>query len=288
MSPVQKLLECSGVMIKDPVAVQEKLNVLRTDGMPSVQVIADFDMTLTTFMTNGKRGMSSHNTIESSGMLGAEHAAKATALVQKYYPIEIDHSIPLDRKAALMVEWWVGAHELLVEHGMRADYIPEMVHRANLAFRNGTLQLFQKLHMHDVPVLIFSAGVGDIIREALRQRLVELPNVHVISNFMTFDDRGFTTGFKGNLIHTFNKQDVVIKGTPFFETVKDRRNVILLGDGLGDLQMSKGMSPKTVLSVGFLNDRVEERKQAYLDAFDIVVLNDGPMDVVHAIVDAVC
>jgi hypothetical protein len=47
-----------------------------------------------------------------------------------------------------------------------------------------------------------------------------------------------------------------------------------MGDNLGDLHMADGLSSKEhILSVGFLNDKVEERIGQYLDGFDVVVLN---------------
>ncbi|KAF3842671.1 hypothetical protein F7725_001520 [Dissostichus mawsoni] len=38
-----------------------------------------------------------------------------------------------------------------------------------------------------VPLLIFSAGVGDVLEEVIRQNNVFHPNVHIISNYMDFD-----------------------------------------------------------------------------------------------------
>jgi cytosolic 5'-nucleotidase 3 len=40
-----------------------------------------------------------------------------------------------------------------------------------------------------VPVLIFSAGLADVIEEVLRQQAELPPNVHVVSNRMVFDNR---------------------------------------------------------------------------------------------------
>lgn len=54
-------------------------------------------------------------------------------------------------------------------------------------FREGHKVFFDHLAELQVPLLIFSAGVGDVLEEVIRQNDVFHPNVHVISNYMDFD-----------------------------------------------------------------------------------------------------
>lgn len=54
--------------------------------------------------------------------------------------------------------------------------------------REGYEQFFDRLHQHNVPVFIFSAGLGDVLEEIIRQAGVYHPNVKVVSNFMDFDE----------------------------------------------------------------------------------------------------
>lgn len=54
--------------------------------------------------------------------------------------------------------------------------------------REGFQLFFDHLHKHDVPLLIFSAGIGDILEEVIRQAGVFHPNVNVFSNYMDFDE----------------------------------------------------------------------------------------------------
>ena len=49
--------------------------------------------------------------------------------------------------------------------------------------------MFEELHAKDVPLLIFSAGVGDIIQEVLRQQYTIYNNMKIVSNFMDFNDK---------------------------------------------------------------------------------------------------
>ena len=48
--------------------------------------------------------------------------------------------------------------------------------------------MFDNLHACDIPLLIFSAGVGDIIREVIAQNSHMYPNMHVVSNDLDFDN----------------------------------------------------------------------------------------------------
>ena len=56
-------------------------------------------------------------------------------------------------------------------------------------FREGCNEVFALLNKHAVPLLIFSAGLGDIIEEVIRQRCTYYGNMKVVSNFMKFDQK---------------------------------------------------------------------------------------------------
>lgn len=55
-------------------------------------------------------------------------------------------------------------------------------------FRDGYKTFFNTLSQNSVPLFIFSAGVGDILEEIMRQRKVFHPNIHIVSNYMEFDE----------------------------------------------------------------------------------------------------
>ncbi|XP_034197628.1 7-methylguanosine phosphate-specific 5'-nucleotidase A-like isoform X2 [Prunus dulcis] len=71
-------------------------------------------------------------------------------------------------------------------------------------------------------------------------------------------------------------------------SVKTRRNVLLLGDHIGDLGMSDGLNYENRISAGFLNDNVENSLDSYRKTFDIVYLNDAPMWGVVKLVSQLC
>jgi len=65
-------------------------------------------------------------------------------------------------------------------------------------------------------------------------------------------------------------------------------NALVIGDGLGDANMSDGgASLEEVLKIGYLNDATEDGKAKYSEAFDIVVDGTQGLGPVRAIVDRV-
>lgn len=272
------------VCMKDPQRVQEILQSMVKAGSNTVQVISDFDMTLTRFAYNGKRCPTCHNILDNSKLISTDCREQLKQLLNTYYPIEIDSSRPVEEKLPLMVEWWTKAHDLLVEQKIKKDLLATVVRESDAMLRDGYQLLFDHLHEHSIPLLIFSAGIGDILEEVIRQAGVFHPNVKVFSNYMDFDESGVLRAFKGELIHIYNKREGALLNTGHFQELRTRPNVLLLGDSLGDLTMADGVQDmENILKIGFLNDKVEERKQSYLDSYDIVLIKDETLDVPNAV-----
>ena len=69
--------------------------------------------------------------------------------------------------------------------------------------------------------------------------------------------QGVLIGWKGENIHVFNKNSHAIENAEYFDTIKQRHNVILLGDSLGDLDIAEGLNThENLLTIGYLNHHV--------------------------------
>uniref|UniRef100_A0A8C7I9U5 5'-nucleotidase n=1 Tax=Oncorhynchus kisutch TaxID=8019 RepID=A0A8C7I9U5_ONCKI len=250
--------EKNTVHMRDPERVERIICDMIKGGASKLQVITDFDMTLSRFAVNGKRCPTCHNIIDNCKLVTEDCRTKLLELKNTYYPIEIDPHLTMEEKYPFMVEW------------------------------EGYEPFFDRLQQHNVPVFIFSAGLGDVLEEIIHQAGVYHPNVKVVSNFMDFDENGELKGFKGELIHVFNKHDGALRNTEYFKQVKDNCNIVLLGDSLGDLNMADGVpNVENILKIGFLNDKVEERLEKYLDSYDIVLVKDETLEVPNSILQKI-
>ncbi|KAF8786778.1 7-methylguanosine phosphate-specific 5'-nucleotidase-like isoform X2 [Argiope bruennichi] len=269
------------VHIKNRDRVEEIVSQLIKGSASKLQIISDFDHTISRVHQNGKQCSTTYGIFKQSSLTSEEYKKKSTGLYNHYHPIEVDPHLTKEEKEPYMIEWYTKSRNLMPSSGITKDCVSTMVQKSNIQLRDGCEVLFESLHKHDVPLLIFSAGVGDVLKEVLEQRDLMYPNIKIIANFMRFDEKNKLMGFKGDLIHTFNKNLSSIENKDYFNHLKSRNNVILLGDSLGDLDMAAGAEDvNVILKIGFLNFKTEENLPRYLDAFDIVLSDDQTMDVI--------
>ena len=101
--------------LKDSVILREKIRAILDDGKNHLQVLTDFDKTLTRyFVDGGAKGHSSFQVIEQSSMLGSAVVEQLKALHAKYYPIEMSPTLSSEEKTPLMIEWYKSSFELLL------------------------------------------------------------------------------------------------------------------------------------------------------------------------------
>ena len=275
------------ILIKDKKAFEQKLNKIKSDGKNNLHVIADFDKTLTKAIVKGQKTHTSIAQIREGNYLSEDYVKKSFALYDKYHPFEVNNKLSDEEKDRKMMEWWSSHLKLLVEEGMNRKVVDDIIKKKRILLRKCAEDFFKKLHEKNIPLLIFSAGIGDIIKGHLESEGLLYENIHIISNFFDYDKNGIVRGYKSKIIHAFNKDEFAIKGTKYFSMIKKRKNVILIGDSLGDIDMAKGIEHRVILKIGFLNKDIEKNKDVYERNYDALILNDGPMDFVVSILKEV-
>nr|CAB3264462.1 cytosolic 5'-nucleotidase 3-like [Phallusia mammillata] len=282
------ILTGPNVHIKDKTAVNEKIKALMKGGSKSLQVISDFDRTLSRHSYKGKVCPSCHGILESGLVMSESTRMELQELKTKYYSIEIDHNMTIKEKIPYMIEWYEKSHTIMLGANILKDHIADSVRESNVRLKDGCDEMFTLLNNHSVPLLIFSAGVGDILKEVISQKSTFHPNMKIVSNFMKFNEKGKMIGFLSDLIHVFNKNEGSLCHSQYFNDIRHRHNILLLGDSMGDLHMADGVEDvSTCLKIGYLNDKVDVLLDSFMDAWDIVLTDDQSMDVTNAILSLV-
>ena len=126
--------------------------------------------------------------------------------------------------------------------------------------------------------------------------LRELYNLVVISNTFSFDkvhnqDTGKIerriTDFNKNILTSVNKYEFVNETNKDLLAPMQRRNIIIMGDQLHDLELIDPKSYENVLSIGYINDLKRQDILQFMDHFDIVISQDGPLLPFNAVMDMI-
>ncbi|XP_055838229.1 7-methylguanosine phosphate-specific 5'-nucleotidase [Episyrphus balteatus] len=274
--------------MKDPLRVEKIINEFIVGGVNRLQVVSDFDYTITKQRTeDGSQVLSSFGILNACKSLPTSFVEESGKLYHKYRPIEIDPHIPVEEKVKYMVEWWRKTGDLLVGFPLSQDEIDTIAYDCKDKLRDHTHELFYSLNRLNVPVLVFSAGLGNSVVSVLKHSKVMYPNVKVISNFLQYKG-DMVNGFQEPMIHTYNKNETALEGTEYYDLVHSRDHIIVMGDSIGDAGMANGVpSSSQIIKIGFLFDHVEENLNKYMDAFDIVLIDDQTMDVPRAILEII-
>jgi len=269
---------------------QERLDFLlkqfKEGGKDKIHVLADFDRTLTKCFVGEEKITSLISILRKENLLNDDYSRTVQTLFDQYHPIEINPKIPFNEKKAQMAKWWRLHNNELIKHKLNKKNLEQVINSGKVQLREGTLEFLDLLKQQNIPLIIMSSsGLGTYTISrflAKKERLYE--NIHIISNTFEFDQAGNVIKFNEPVIHSLNKDETVVKDFPeIFEQIKNKKNVILLGDNLEDIGMIEGFDYDNLIKIGFLNENVEVNLPEFKKNFDAIILNDGEMGFVNKI-----
>ena len=246
-------------------------------GASNLHLLADFDRTLTYGTLNGVRTPSVIALLRDGKHLTPDYAVKAHALFDKYHAYEVDDSLSKEERKAYMQEWWDVHNQLLIDSGLSLKDYEDIVQSGKIKFREGIVGFLNLLHEKKVPLVIISAAAcGDAIKMYFKQMNCDFDNINYIVNRYQWGANGQAIATVKPTITVANKDEIMLGGFPnIFEKIKDRKNVILLGDGLDDPGMVEGFAYENLLKIGFLNPGFDSPQEAFQAAYDVVLEGDG-------------
>lgn len=307
------LLTRSNIKSKDLESVMKKLNSACEDGASKLCVMADFDFTITKrWINEGKTTCpSTYDVIKRSELIDKHCSDNMKALFLKYWPIETDPHMSVEEKTPFIVEWLGLEMKAMKEAGLTERKLALMMETHGLVPRDHFSKFCATISNAQVPFIVSTAGLADVVEGALRGWNLYTDNMAIIGNRFSWDpETGSLLGIKGEIVHTLNKEvsmknffaDPSSNDNATHNNNRDngsgenatfrhpRPNVILLGDSLGDARMTLDLDfAPNVIKIGFLNDAVPDSKlEAFLSTFDIVLINEDSVDVPLALVAAIC
>ncbi len=237
-------------------------------------VITDFDHTLTTPKSETSVGLIPH-------YIGGELFEKRTVIYNQYRPLELDYTLGKEEKAKVMKEWAQKSFKLLAEY-ITKESVDKAVETADIYLRKGAKEFLQEMNEKNIPVVVMSSGVGNIVKEFLRKEKCLFENMTITSNFFEFED-GKTKIDLDNIMATSNKE---YKKIP--EEIRNNLNTkskaLLFGDLIEDIKMMDEGKLQNTLTFAFLDENSDENLEKYRTCFDVVLTNESNFNDVNNII----
>ena len=229
------------ILIND--RIKELFNVSAND----LYILTDFDGTITKDSSD-----SSWASIFKNPNVTDEFVQECIRIFNYYHKYEIDESIPLEEKMVIMSEWYNKNIETLKKFGITEQTINYSANNENIMyFRDGAKEFLKEMNDRGIPIIVISAGVGNIMQQFLINNDCNFPNIYICSN----------------LIHPLNKNEISLP-THIQEKVANRNTIILLGNSISDINMTNDR--KKTYRIGFLDEKVEDRISAFHEHYDVV------------------
>lgn len=246
---------------------KEIINKLNNWPDDSIYVLSDFDRTLTSYDSK-----TSWSILYDYEKINKNFKETANNLYEYYRPIELNETMNKKLRNKKMQEWWIKVINLAIEYQVTPSIIKELTNNKNvMKFRAGAKKFLKNMYQRKIPLIIISAGLGNLIEEFLHKNNCYYNNIYIISNFLEFQNEK-VIGIKSNIIHSLNKNETSLP-TSIKEKLQNRPNIILLGDQIADIKMLSSTHQNKALKVGFLDYDSKENKEFYLTKFDIVCTN---------------
>ena len=217
-------------------------------------VVLDFDKTIT-----NKESLDSWMALLDFEIYGEECKKEIEELNDKYSPMELDYTLEEEVKRRYMVEWYQKSMDLLYKYQISYSNLVKALKKDTLNFRKGAKAFLQNLYQEKVPVIILSAGIGNVI--------------HIISNFLTFKEDKMQK-FTGSIIHSMNKKIGNTLPEELKEIIQQKQYAILCGDIIEDIQMIPKENWDKTITIGFLNKKINENLAFYNRHYDVVLTEE--------------
>lgn len=228
-------------------------------------VLLDFDKTLTS-----KESLDSWMAIIDFEIYGKACKKDIETLNAKYAPMESNYTLDYEVKEQYMIEWYQKSMDILYQYQLTYSNLIKALQKDKMELRDGAKEFLKNLQANKIPVIILSAGIGNVIEEFLKKQQCYYDNIYIISNFIEFREDKMQK-FTASILHSMNKKVEGRLPETIQNIIEKKQYIILCGNIVEDIQMISKQDLERTITIGFLNDPVQDNLSIYQQNYDIVL-----------------
>lgn len=230
-------------------------------------IIADFDHTITTIDSQNCWGI-----LSKIPNISPNYIKESRENHKYYFKIEQDDKVDYETKNQIMRKWYEEHVELLVKYKLKEKDLNQISQDKSIVLRKGVPEFLKFTNENNIPVIIISAGISNIIEGTLKKHGCLYENIYILSNIFRFKN-GQIKSLRNKIIHSLNKDKLEVP-PKIKDVLKEKDEVILIGDNVGDTLMCVKKNSKTI-KIGFLNYEDNNKLSYFQKHFDIIYDKDA-------------
>ena len=215
-------------------------------------------------------------------------------LCNKYMKYETDSSIDKSIREQKVHAFYSESLDVYINPKFTRDSIGKMLEKLKEKFelRKYTKEFFEFLIRLEIPIIIVSGGVKEVIIDLLKNVIPDFElycnqkKIVIISNELYFEEEKGCIGHSTDVIYAFNKSSFVKK--VFDQNFPDVENIFILGDHLNDYDSVQdlNLTQANIIGLGFFNiqpelignekkdEKIQKSIDEYKKNYDIVLIGD--------------
>ena len=295
----------NNISIKDIPNFTSKLNnlIISYKSNPrNIIFITDFDYTITKRYNYQKNStlFSSYRFYDESLIGGDQQKILdiQNQLCNEYMKYETDNTYDKKIREQKVHEFYSKSLDVYINPKFTRNSIGKMLEKFKEKYelRKYTKELFELLIKLDIPIVIVSGGVKEVIIDLLKtsinnfEKYLSEKKIVIIANELYFEEGKGCIGHSTNVIYAFNKSNFVK------ETIKNNfpqvKNVIVMGDHLNDFDSVQDLeiNKNDIIGIGFVNikpeilndetkkDIIKKNVEEYNNVYDVNLIGDNDFD----------
>lgn len=170
--------------------------------------------------------------------------------------------------------------DLLHEKNLDNQIIKEAVKRTELQLRDGAREFLTKMNAMNIPVIIISCSLKNVIKEYLEFNNCYYHNIYIYSNNYAIDGNGDNDIYQ---ITPCNKDKIKLS-RDLKDIIERKDYAFLFGDRVDDISMVTKDKLEKTITVGFLDQKIEQNLELYKSTFDIVLTENASFKEIEDII----
>lgn len=185
----------------------------------------------------------------------------------------LDNNMDHEEKCKVLQDIWLEHINLIKELDLTDKKMMKIIaDPENFKIRNGVQNLFEFAHDNNIPVIIISEGLHEVIECFLECYKCNYDNIHIIAN-------RFKLGGNQQIIHTLNKNEKCLPDK-VLDKVKDKKTAVLFASTIYDINILSKDSLKGSIKIAFLDKFINDNFDIYLNYFNVICTHNTSFDVI--------